>query len=188
MLLRDRVGRMETLLDDLLEYSRAGRSEAVPEDLALASVVSSVIALLAPRRHIVEVRGTSHVRAPRAALELVLRNLIANAIGHHDRPAGLIVVSAAFGEPGWMHVDVSDDGPGIPREHLERVFRMFQTLSAPEVDRGSGMGLAVVRKVVEAHGGKVEVISEGRGPRFGCVGRFRGRHEDFDRHGSAGRG
>jgi signal transduction histidine kinase len=163
-LLKDRVGRMETLLDDLLEYSRAGRAQSAVESIEIASVVSSVVALLDPHGHVVEQRGSvKRVNAARAGFELALRNLIANAIAHHDRPAGLIVVSAEPAGDGWIQVDVSDDGPGIPKEHHERVFRMFQTLATPELNRGSGMGLAVVRKVVEAHGGRAELISEGRG-------------------------
>ena len=162
-LLTDRVGRMETLLDDLLEYSRAGRSGG-SESVDIASVLSNVLSLLQPRDHVVELRSSvKYVNARRAGFELVLRNLIANAIAHHDRPSGSIIVSAEPAGAGSVQVDVTDDGPGIPKEHHDRVFRMFQTLATPEIKRGSGMGLAVVRKVVEAHGGRVELISDGRG-------------------------
>jgi signal transduction histidine kinase len=160
-LLKDRIGRMERLLEDLLEYARAGRAESEPVDVEIASIVRDVVALLNPQGFHVEVRSTRTIlRAPRTAVELAVRNLIANAVRHHDRQAGLVIVSLDDDVDGWSRLEVSDDGPGIPKEHHERVFRMFQSLKSSD---SSGMGLAVVRKVVEASGGRVELVSEGRG-------------------------
>lgn len=159
-LLQGRISRMERLLEDLLEYSRAGRIEAEPIDVDIPSVVEDIVALLAPQGFDVKVQGPrATLRAPRIAVELLLRNLIANAVRHHDRQGGVVIVSCNADVNGWTRLEVSDDGPGIPKEHHERVFRMFQSLAS----NGSGMGLAIVRKVVEAHGGRVELVSEGRG-------------------------
>jgi signal transduction histidine kinase len=160
-LLQDRIGRMERLLDDMLAYARAGRAEALPSDIDLSGVVSDIVALLTPHGFDIQVRASAPLfRAPRAAIELILRNLIANAVRHHDRKQGLIIVSSEAADDGWTILEVKDDGPGIAPEHHERVFRMFQALAAHD---GSGMGLAVVRKLVDAHGGRVELISRGRG-------------------------
>ena len=96
----------------------------------------------------------------------MLRNLIGNAIKHHDRAVGHIEISAV--EHG-DHVEfvVSDDGPGIPPEYHEEIFRMFSTLKPRDVVEGSGMGLAMVRKILENRGGTIHVESaEGRGATF----------------------
>jgi signal transduction histidine kinase len=107
------------------------------------------------------------IRTLRAPLRQVLLNLITNAVKHHDRPDGTITVSAAdAGE--LVEFTVSDDGPGIPGEFQERVFGMFQTLKPRDEVEGSGMGLAIIRKVVELQGGRISLESEGRG----CTFRF----------------
>jgi signal transduction histidine kinase len=162
-LMRDRVSRMEQLLDDLLQYSRAGRVNAQVEDVRVATAIESAVAILDLGGHALRIHAdNSTVRAPRAAVELVLRNLVANSIRHHDRPAGVVEIDVRP-EPGQVCVEVRDDGPGIPPEHAERVFRMFQTLRPREDGGGNGMGLAVVKKVMESCGGRVELHSNGRG-------------------------
>ena len=163
-LLGDRVRRMERLLDDLLEYSRIGRTDEAREQVAVGDVLAEVVALLQPPAGFrVELQGASPVvSTPRAALEKVMRNLVGNAIKHHDRTAGTIVVTAEpLGER--VRIRVSDDGPGIPTEFHTRVFAMFQTLRPRDELEGSGMGLTFVKKTVELYGGEVGVESHGRG-------------------------
>jgi signal transduction histidine kinase len=90
-------------------------------------------------------------------LEAVLRNLIGNAVKHHDRQAGNVEIRVE--DVGRYCVfTVSDDGPGIPVAAQERVFRMFQTLS-PTARAGSGMGLALSKRLVESHGGRIALES-----------------------------
>jgi signal transduction histidine kinase len=102
----------------------------------------------------------------RTPLELVFRNLISNAINHHYRPDGQIHISAQ--EAGsFIEFSVADNGPGIGEAFHERIFQMFQTLHPRDQMESSGMGLAVVKKVVESRGGTVKVISgEGKGATF----------------------
>jgi signal transduction histidine kinase len=102
----------------------------------------------------------------RAPLAQVLRNLIGNAIKHHDRAVGHIDVSVSAGADSIEFV-VRDDGPGIPREYHQEIFQMFSTLKPRDVMEGSGMGLAMVRKILENRGGSIHVESaEGRGATF----------------------
>ena len=185
-LLRGRVGRMEGLLDSLLTYSRAGRKEAAPEPVDLGALVRDVVALVAPPEG-VEVRLEGEfprLVTARAPLELAVRNLVSNAIKHHDRPeSGRVTVSAALTgpdgsgldgsgldsgpeAPGWVTVSVADDGPGIDPAYQDRVFGLFQTLRPRDEVEGSGMGLAIVKKTVEALGGRVWLESDGRGATF----------------------
>lgn len=156
--LRDRVGRMERLLDDLLQYSRAGRVIGPTQRFDLLQAVESAVAMVAvPADFTIDApSGSLVVDSPRAPFEVVLRNLIGNALKHHDQPAGKVVVRWAAIGPR-VELTVEDDGPGIPPEYHDRVFAMFQTLKPRDQVEGSGMGLAIVRKVVEAFDGTIHV-------------------------------
>ena len=152
-LLRSRVQRMESLLESLLQYSRAAR-KSYPRERVDARRVSEALELAGvPDAFRLEVDWqAAPFKTPRAPLELALRNLVANAVKHHDEPSGQIWVRAVD-QPGYVEVEVEDDGPGIPREFRDRVFDMFTTLKARDDVEGSGMGLALVKRVVERQGG-----------------------------------
>jgi len=166
-LLRQRVGRMETLIGDLLEYHRAEHAATAPIRVDTTSLVRNLATLLAPpdEFRIHAEPGLPVFEAPRAPLELVLRNLISNAIKHHDRRDGRVSVSGRRLD-GFYEFVVADDGPGIPRDHQERIFGMFQQLKPRDRLEGSGIGLALVRKIVVRHGGAIRVVSDGRGAAF----------------------
>ncbi len=164
--LRDRVLRMERLLDDLLQYARAGRSSGLPEPLdPLAPPASALALLVVPEGFRVRAMSAPlRIVAVPAALEIVLRNLVGNAIKHHDRPSSGVLDVTWTASGGWVTVDVADDGPGVAEEYHERIFGLFQTLRPRDRVEGSGMGLAIVRKVVESAGGTIHALpSTGRG-------------------------
>jgi signal transduction histidine kinase len=94
-------------------------------------------------------------------LTQVVQNLISNAIKHHDRPENGHVWIEARALPHAVEFTVTDDGPGIPERFRERVFGMFQTLKPRDEVEGSGMGLAIVKKLIERQGGKIW-LTEGR--------------------------
>ena len=102
-----------------------------------------------------------------SALEIVLRNLIGNAIKHHPQPStGQVDITAQL-QGQWMEFTVKDNGAGIDPAFHERIFEMFRTLQARDEVEGSGMGLTVVKKLVESRGGTIEVISSvGEGATF----------------------
>jgi len=166
--LRGRVKRMERLLDDLLAYSRADRFKYAKQNVDTAALVDDVAQLVTP------IEGFSVItQAPmpillteRVPLELVLRNLIDNAIKHHHRAEGQVWVTAR--DLGRMvEFSVRDDGPGMDEKFSDRIFQMFQTLRPRDQVEGSGMGLAIVKKVVESRGGTLHVESTpGRGATF----------------------
>jgi signal transduction histidine kinase len=103
----------------------------------------------------------------RVPLETVFRNLLGNALKHHDRPqTGQVSVSATE-QATVVEFTITDDGPGIDPEFHERIFQMFQTLKPRDQIEGSGMGLAIVKKLVENYGGTVQVESSvGQGATF----------------------
>lgn len=97
---------------------------------------------------------------------MVFRNLLDNALKHHHRDVGKIEISAQSNDR-FVEFSTSDDGPGILAEYQRRIFHMFQTLKPRDELEASGIGLAVVKKVVERQGGTVTVVSrEGQGSTF----------------------
>lgn len=160
--LEGRVVRIDRLLDDLLAYSRAGRELGDVLLTDLAKLVESVVSLLEipDAFEIIVSLELPAVTTHRVPLEMVFRNVIENAIKHHDRKVGRVVISGQH-DGEFVRIAVSDDGPGIAPEFHERALGMFQTLRPRSEVEGSGMGMAIVRKTVEAQGGEVSILSGG---------------------------
>jgi PAS domain S-box-containing protein len=156
-LLKNRVKRLESLLDDLLTYSRAGREDLVAERVDTGALVAELAVLVSPPEgfEIVGRPDLPVLYTPRAALTQAFQNLLSNAIKHHDHPASGHVWVDARQEGSTIEFIVTDDGPGIPEQFRGRVFGMFQTLRPRDDVEGSGMGLAIVKKLVERQRGKV---------------------------------
>jgi PAS domain S-box-containing protein len=168
-LLTKRTQRLNRLLDDLLAYSRAGRKVGAHRVTDTHALVLDVVQLMNPPATIsISIDGKLPAFKTHATpLEQVLRNLIGNAVKHHPGPQGRIVVSCQ--EEGDRYVfAVEDDGEGIPAQYAERVFEMFQTLKPRDQVEGSGMGLAIVNRIVQWQGGRVwfEPARSGRGTVF----------------------
>ncbi|MDE2455832.1 MAG: PAS domain S-box protein [Burkholderiales bacterium] len=166
---RQRVQRMERLIDELLSYARAGRVARDYAPIELEALVRSIVELQ-PMRDGLRLELDLAVEpflATRTPLETALRNLLGNACKHHDRASGQVRVSAVH-DDNWCVISVADDGPGVPPAAQQRVFKLFQTATSAE--RGStGIGLALTKRLTEAHGGTVELVSpwaEGRGACF----------------------
>ncbi len=165
-LLTQRTRRMSELIDGILHYSLAGRASSPPELVDASELVRDVIDSLAPPPSIrVRVEAAlPSVYYDRTQLRQVFQNLLANAIQHLGRPAGEVVVSCRE-EPEAFEFSVSDDGVGIEERHFQRIFRIFQALQ-PDAPTG-GIGLAIVKKIVERNGGSVGVVSRpGAGASF----------------------
>jgi len=168
-LLTKRTQRLNRLLDDLLAYSRAGRKVGAHRVTDTHALVLDVVQMMNPPATIsISVDGKLPAFKTHATpLEQVLRNLIGNAVKHHPGPQGRVVVSCQ--EEGDRYVfAVEDDGEGIPAQYADRVFEMFQTLKPRDQVEGSGMGLAIVNRIVQWQGGRVwfEPARSGRGTVF----------------------
>jgi signal transduction histidine kinase len=163
-LMRNRIHRMDSLLDDLLTYSRAGRTDTAIGETDVAVIFEGILEVLGPPAHItVRVEGELPVIVTASAqLEQVLRNLINNAIKHHDKQNGEVVLSGRR-VGNVVEFSVRDDGPGIAPQFHGKIFELFQTLKRSDEVEGSGMGLAVVKKLVEQQNGVVTVHSLGDG-------------------------
>jgi PAS domain S-box-containing protein len=168
-LLEQRTSRLTRLLDDLLEYSRVGRKVGTASAVDVGALVRDVVDVAGIPGHItVSIEDAlPSIETYATPLEQVFRNLIGNAVKHHPGPAGRI--SVYHEERDDRHVFcVRDDGDGIPIEHADRIFQMFQTLNQRDEVEGSGMGLAIVSRIVDWQGGRVwfESPDDGRGTVF----------------------
>jgi hypothetical protein len=169
-LLKNRTARLEKLLDDLLTYSRIERRESDIREFNVQSMVEDIFELLDPPKNFSLVcESPLPVLATLVVpLEQIFRNLINNAIKHHDKDHAVITVSARETAQGYEFA-VSDDGPGILPEYHQRVFDIFQTLKPRDEVEGSGMGLAIIKKILDRYGERI-TIDAGSGR--GCCFRF----------------
>lgn len=155
--------RMGQMLAGLLEYSRIGRKTEVAETVDTRVLVGEIVQSVARSDGIaITVEGEWPTLVTLAQpLDIVLRNLIENAIKHHDRMVGLIRVTAAD-DAGMLAIAVADDGPGIPAEWHEAIFAPFKRIGDddPGKPEGSGVGLALVKRTVEVVGGSIAVESD----------------------------
>lgn len=169
-LLKGRVHRMEGLIDGILAYSRAGRASVSPEHIDVPLLLREVIDLLAVPSH-VEFDIASDIPplvAERTPLQQVFLNLIGNAVkyGALGRDAAHVRVHCEV-EDDHVEFIVSDDGPGIAPEFHDRVWGIFQTLQPRDKVEGTGIGLSVVKKIIETRGGRVWLVSApGEGASF----------------------
>ena len=164
-MLKSRVSRMNSLIEGILAYSRVGKvkMEWVPVDLNL--IVGEVVDLLAPPPafEIIVQENLPTVLAESTRLQQVFQNLISNALKHHDKDAGKIEVTCIQAGDHYRFC-IADDGPGIPEDAMVQIFEIFMTTQG----KGStGIGLALVKKIVEELGGVIWVESEeGKGSKF----------------------
>lgn len=159
-LMRGRMHRMENLIEGLLQYSRAGRVHQQPEPVDVADLVRGVVDLLSPPDGVkVTLAGDlPTILTERLLLQQVFQNLIGNGIKHATRDDAEITVSAKRVGP-FYEFAVSDNGPGIAAEFHDRIWGIFQTLETRDRVEGAGIGLALVKKIVEAQSGRVWVDS-----------------------------
>ncbi len=167
-LLQTRVTRLQDFIEGILRYSRIGRIEEEWEDVDLQRLVENVISSLAPPEHIqIMINGSLPiVHGGRVRLEQVFQNLLSNAIKFMDKPQGKIEITSAKNRGCW-EFRVADNGPGIEERHFTKIFQLFQTLNPRDEFESTGIGLTLVKKIVEMHGGTIIVNSEvGQGTAF----------------------
>jgi PAS domain S-box-containing protein len=169
-LLQGRVHRMESLIDGILAYSRAGRVRNAPEPVDTGVLVREVIELLAPPAGVtIEVpEQLPTLWAERVPLQQVFLNLLGNALKFGSAECPDVTIHLECRDLGDdVEFAVRDNGPGIAPEYHDRIWGIFQTLAARDKVEGTGIGLSVVKKVVESRGGRVALESApGRGATF----------------------
>jgi len=167
-LLRDRATRMQQLIDGILQYARIGHVKEDVEPIDLHELVAEILDAVAPPEHVtITVRHhLPKVVASRIRMTQVFQNLIANAVKYMDKPQGHIEIGHTE-QARELTFYVADNGPGIDERHFEVIFGMFRTLASKDTCESTGIGLALVRRIVTAFGGRVWVESEvGKGSTF----------------------
>ena len=171
-LLQGRVQRMERLLKDILEYAqieyildpykegeRVNGADLMQDVIELANV---------PKDFNIQINDKfKGLSLPRMPLQQVFSNLVNNAISHNDKKTGGVVTVDCEESDDYYVFTVSDNGPGIAEEYHDKIFEMFQVLKSRDIHEGSGMGLALVKKILNVYGSDITVNSVvGRGSIF----------------------
>ncbi|CAM4107187.1 PAS domain S-box protein [Flavobacterium weaverense] len=159
-LLRGRVLRMENLINGVLEYSRIGRVEIEHETIDLKSMLHQVIDSIVPKTGFEVIIGDEFpiIESEKILLEQVFSNLISNAVKYNDKLIGKIECHYES-LPGYHQFTVTDNGPGIAEEYHQKVFKIFQTIVARDVKESTGVGLSIVKKIIEEKGGIIYIES-----------------------------
>ena len=169
---------MQNLIDGLLDYSRVGITQTAVENISVANLLSEIINYLQPSSQfdIVINPNMPILQGRKIILQQVFSNLISNAIKHHHRDRGKIEISVRDLD-NFYEFSVTDNGPGIAPEYHDKIFGIFQTLQSKNKNDSTGIGLAIVKKIIETEGGKITVESElNQGTKF----RFTWLKQSFD--------
>lgn len=159
-LLKNRTERMMKLLNDLLLYARVGRLEGDVECINLQALCTKIFELLDGSDRFDLHTDNIDLYIPRVPFELVIRNLVSNAIKHHDNESGTIDIRCEIENANYL-LEVMDNGPGIAPDMHVKALEMFQTLKSKDTIEGSGIGLSLVKRVVEQFNGSLTLISDG---------------------------
>jgi len=159
-MLSSRVQRMHDLIDGVLQYSRIGRIKEEKVKVNLNDLVVEVIDTVAPPENIeITVENElPEIECEEVRMTQIFQNLLSNAVKYMDKPQGRIRIGCVE-EDGFWKFSVADNGPGIEEKHFERVFRIFQTLSPRDEFESTGVGLTIVKKIVESYGGNIWIES-----------------------------
>jgi signal transduction histidine kinase/DNA-binding NarL/FixJ family response regulator len=166
--IQGQVLRMDELLNGLLQYSRVGKENIALKSINLSQLLQEVVDFLspAPEFQIQFPANLPELTTIEVLLKQVFSNLIGNSIKHHDKTDGKIEVLAQD-QKSFLQFTVIDNGPGIAPKHHQKIFGIFQTLATANEQKGTGVGLTIVKKIVEGQGGSIWVESQlGQGSAF----------------------
>ncbi|MEZ4888176.1 MAG: ATP-binding protein [Chitinophagales bacterium] len=159
-LIKMRIVRMNNLIEGILQYSRAGKKMSKLKPMDLNKVVEEVLFMLNPPPHFqINIKNElPTVACEPTKVNQVFQNLISNAIKYNDKPVGILDIG--YDEvDGTMHFYVADNGPGIEEKYHEKIFEIFQTLNARDDIESTGVGLTVVKKIIESNNGRIWLTS-----------------------------
>jgi signal transduction histidine kinase len=166
-MLLEQVHRMDKLISGILSYAKSGREQVEKTTVQLENLLQGVIDSLnipsGMQIHLGE--GLPVLVAEEIYLQQLFSNLISNAIKYHDRPDGTIAIHCRD-NGDFYQFSVADDGPGIPAQYHDKIFRMYYTHNGASAKDSTGLGLAIVQKITAEKGGKAWVESTGRGATF----------------------
>lgn len=164
MLLMNRTSRLESLLEDLLAYSRIGRKTGDVQIVNIHALILNIFDLQSPSEQVSIVcdKSLPEFETYLTPLETIFRNLISNAIKHNSKESQLIINISAVEQPSCFEFSVADNGSGIPMQHHQLIFELFKTLKPRDEVEGSGMGLSIVKKLLDYQNCQITVDSDGK--------------------------
>lgn len=167
----DGAKRMRRIILDLLDYSRVGKNASIPEQVNMNQVMEDVILLqrklIQEKNALVKYDSLPVVLGHKAQLIQVLHNLINNALKYVESGLAPVISVSSYSDESFWYFKVSDNGIGVQEEYFDKIFVVFQRLHGQDQFEGSGMGLAIVKKIVESAGGRIWLESSiGRGSVF----------------------
>jgi signal transduction histidine kinase len=159
-LIKGRTHRLENMINGLLEYARIGKVRKGAETVDVEQILKEIREELVPDKFRMNIKGTMPIlKTEKLHIEQVFSNLISNAVKYNDKETGIIDISCTE-EKEQFTFKVSDNGPGIQEEYFEKIFQIFQTLKERDAFESTGVGLAIVKKIIDDHKGKITVKSE----------------------------
>jgi two-component system sensor histidine kinase/response regulator len=167
-MVKSRTVRMQNLIDGILHYSRMANNKTEKETVKLSDVIANIIDLLSVPNHVrIEYPNELPVLFDeKIKLHEVFQNLISNAIKYNNKEKAEVKISC-MDKGNHFEFGISDNGIGIQEEHFEKIFGVFQTLQSKDKQESTGIGLTIVKKIVEQQSGKVWVESQiGKGTTF----------------------
>lgn len=155
-LLRGRILRLEDMLKDILAFSYAGKNLTQPEELDLDLLLDEVMLWLSPPPNFKIVRALKlpKIKMVKTMMEQIFLNLISNSIKHHTKSHGIVIIEGFEVEDGTEFI-ITDDGPGISGKYYDYIFELFKTLRPRDKVAGSGIGLSIVKKMLDSINGKI---------------------------------
>jgi PAS domain S-box-containing protein len=159
-IIKNRVSRMDDLINGLLEFARANHAKGEKSCVDLNTFINEIIDFCAiPPNCSIAVQGNlPTLYGDRIKFQQIFANLIGNAIKYSDKDEINIIISAEEHQHEW-EISVRDNGPGIDPRFHEKIFIIFQTLNPRDSVESTGVGLAIVKKIIEEEGGKIRVVS-----------------------------
>ena len=167
----DGAKRMRQIIMDLLEYSRVGRIDSEREEVDLNELVQEALTLnkklIAEQKAEINVETLPVIHAARGQMLQLFQNLVNNAVKYQKKENKPTVNINTAEDDNFWYIKIEDNGIGIDKKYSDKIFNIFQRLHGNEEYSGSGIGLAISKKIVEGHGGKISVESEpGKGSTF----------------------
>lgn len=167
VLIKGRTLRLENMINGLLEYARVGRTNKSEETVRVQAVMNELVELIVPPGTSLDITNKLPVlRIVKLHIEQIFANLLSNAVKHNTNKNPEIRIR--YNDRGQYHeFSVSDNGPGIEEKYFERIFEIFQTLQERDAFESTGVGLAIVKKIIEDNNGTIVVEStRGKGTTF----------------------
>ncbi|MDF2455174.1 MAG: histidine kinase [Cytophagaceae bacterium] len=166
-LIKGRTKRLENMINGLLDYARIGKVKRGFQKVAVEKMLNELVELLVPPNFVVNIKNKMPVlMTDKLHIEQVFSNLISNAVKYNDKPVGRIDIGA-FDWGDYYEFTVQDNGIGIQSAYYEKIFTIFQTLQERDAFESTGVGLAIVKKILEDHKSTITVESiSGKGTVF----------------------